>query len=310
MANRETGAPRQHCQGWYLPAGLSMDTYIPSGLGWHHDIPDFRDYGPHSPQVGEMLAGLPPTPPNISHVDLREYFSPVSDQQTLSASAAHACVALVEYFHRRAFGKNLEPSPLFLHQSAKQTGKMSGLPGLDLRSHMQAMVRFGIPPERQWPYAPQNAQLSPDARLYCFAETYRSILYVKLDARNGTGKDSLQIVKSFLSAGFPCAFGWSVPSSLSTDVDIDYRPTFDFVRGGQAVVAVGYDDNRRRSTRGALLVRSSWGTAWGERGYGWLPYAYVEEQLASCFWTLLRKEWIESGEFQRPILDGPSLSAP
>ena len=51
-------------------------------------------------------------------------------------------------------------------------------------------------------------------------------------------------------------------------------------RGGQALLAVGYDDRWLRSSRGAILVRSSWGTGWGQQGYGWLPYAFIEEQLA------------------------------
>jgi C1A family cysteine protease len=64
-------------------------------------------------------------------------------------------------------------------------------------------------------------------------------------------------------------------------------------------LAVGYDDARAiRSTRGALLTRNSWGTGWGDGGYGWLPEAYVKEQLAVDFWTFLRPEWLGSGEFE------------
>ena len=37
-------------------------------------------------------------------------------------------------------------------------------------------------------------------------------------------------------------------------------------------------------------------------GYGWLPYAYVEEQLAADFWTVISDEWLDSDEFLRPRL--------
>jgi C1A family cysteine protease len=66
------------------------------------------------------------------------------------------------------------------------------------------------------------------------------------------------------------------------------------------VIAAGYDDRWLRGSRGALLVRSSWGSEFGENGYGWLPYAYVEEHLAADFWTLFHPDWITSGEFDLP----------
>jgi C1A family cysteine protease len=40
-----------------------------------------------------------------------------------------------------------------------------------------------------------------------------------------------------------------------------------------------------------------WDTEWGEKGYGWLPYEYVLKGLADEFWSLIKSEWIESGEF-------------
>jgi len=70
------------------------------------------------------------------------------------------------------------------------------------------------------------------------------------------------------------------------------------------VMAVGYDDKleitnkfSKEKTKGALLIRNSWGASWGEHGYGWLPYDYVLRGLAEDFWTILKKEWVDTGEF-------------
>ena len=62
---------------------------------------------------------------------------------------------------------------------------------------------------------------------------------------------------------------------------------------------VGYDDDRKFGTeKGALQIRNSWGTGWGEDGYGWLPYKYVTEGLAVDFWSLFRNEYVDTGNFE------------
>jgi C1A family cysteine protease len=282
-----------------------MAHFLPRGFGWLASAPDFRDFAPQSPQVTEwlrLLGGMDQETAAASSADLREYFLEVDDQLELDASPAHACIGLVQYFERRAHGRLLRPARLFLHQNALRFSGATGVRGgVDLRTTLQAMVRCGIPPERFWPYEPQRCNELPDAFLYSFDEPYRGIRYVRLDGRNSTGRETLHRVKAFLAAGFPACFGCMVPSTLTADGQIPYRPTFDSPLGGQALVAVGYDDRWLRGSRGALLVRSSWGASWGESGYGWLPYAFVEEQLAVDFYTLLHPDWIGSGEFDAPF---------
>ena len=71
------------------------------------------------------------------------------------------------------------------------------------------------------------------------------------------------------------------------------------VLGGHAIVAVGYDDKKQiGKEKGALLIRNSWGTEWGELGYGWLPYAYVESRLAVDFWSLVQAEFVDTDLFK------------
>jgi C1A family cysteine protease len=283
-----------------------MPKFIPPGTGWHRDIPDPRDYVPSDPRVGELLRrlkrprgarkGLP------ARVDWREFCSPVGDQQRLDSCSASSCLGLVEYFERRASGRSIEGSALFLYKMARELRGRPGDSGADLRTTLKAMVRFGIPPERHCPYNVVRFDDDPLPLLFSYADAFRPIRYVRLDPPASRGPESLETMKSFLAAGFPSALGFPLLASTGREADIPAPTVFDAVRGGHAVVAVGYDDKRRiRSTKGALLVRNSWGEGWGEGGYGWLPYAYVEGGLAVDIWTLLNTEWLGSGEFEHPL---------
>ena len=72
----------------------------------------------------------------------------------------------------------------------------------------------------------------------------------------------------------------------------------DGVIGGHAVVAVGYDDAKEiTDSKGALLIRNSWGPEWGRDGYGWMPYDYILQGLTSDWWSLLKAEWFDTGQF-------------
>ena len=67
---------------------------------------------------------------------------------------------------------------------------------------------------------------------------------------------------------------------------------------------MGYDDDRviintkcNKKTKGAFLIRNSWGTGWGKKGYGWLPYEYVLYRYATDFWSLLSMGWVNTKQF-------------
>ncbi len=240
-------------------------------------------------------------------IDLREdadgrYFSPPGNQAPLNCSSVFACLSLIEYFERRGLGNTFEPSALFVYKMARKLRGLIGDSGVDLRSTLKAIVRYGVPPQHFWPYESEKFDKGPcDMSLLGYAREFAHMQYFRIEDSNTTGEEVLEAVKSFLAARFPVAFGFPVPYSLYKGPDIPYRPTFDGIRGGQAVVAVGYDDNHPSATSGAVLVRSSWGDTWGDDGYGWLPYSYIESRLARDFWTMLRQDWLDSGEFHLPL---------
>jgi C1A family cysteine protease len=271
---------------------------------WQRDLPDHRDYALRSNLVRRALRRLrsiAKSDRDPPHVDWREYCAPVEDQQGLPTSPAHACIAMVQYFERRASGRLLRPSRAFLHYNARRLQGGGALGGTALRVALKALVQFGVPPEVSWPYTPENLATEPSPFVYGASRECKAIRYIRLDPSDGTGEDALANIRRFVPAGFVCTLGFPVPDSTGDSPEIPYPTLSDSVSFGHAVTVVGYDDTMRiRSDKGALLVRNSMGRGWGDDGYGWLPYSFVRQRLAVDAWTLLKRSWLRSGEFFAP----------
>jgi C1A family cysteine protease len=277
------------------------------GMGWERDLPDFRDYVPEAAEVKAVLAKSQPLKAAKSAlpklVDLRQWCSPIEDQGNLGSCTANAGVGLVEYFQRRAFGKHLDGSRLFVYKATRNLLRWTGDQGAYLRDTMKALVLFGVPPETYWPYKVSKFDDEPPAFCYAFGQSFQAIKYYRLDPRGASSSQVLSAVRQSLAAGLPSMFGFSVYSSMpgvnEGSGDIPMPKPGDKLEGGHAVVAVGYDDGKKiGKDKGALLIRNSWGTAWGEKGYGWLPYAYVEEGLAVDFWSLVEAKFVDTDLFK------------
>ena len=295
------------------------------GLGWLRDYPDFRDFTPQkgSPPAGENR-GVPALLNQVgvaqalaedklpSECDLRNAFSPVEDQGQLGSCTAHAGVALLEYFERTASGRHVDASRRFLYKATRNLMGQTGDTGAFLRVTMQALVAFGAPPEEYWPYDVAQFDVEPTAFCYAFGQDYKALQYYRLDPPESEPDELLRRIKTNLSAGLPSMFGFTVFSSYSQATRsgaFPYPMSGERRIGGHAVVAAGYNDTKlvvnaapgAQPTKGALLIRNSWGVQWGDMGYGWLPYAYVADALASDWWSLVKSAWIDTGAFKTPV---------
>jgi C1A family cysteine protease len=276
------------------------------GPGWRADLPDVRDVTPATPEIKQALqklrrrraarSALPAT------VDLREYCLPSTDQAGLQSTSVHAVLGLLGYFERRATGRAFSGSARFLYRTARRLDGIAGDNGVSLRTTFKALARFGCPPERFWPEDAARYDDEPDGTAFGFARETAGLRYVRLDDRGAAGADVLTRIKRYLAAGWACVCGAAVPSGAHERGDLAFPTRFDEPVGGAAFTVVGYDDAYRiRSTKGALIVRGTWGARFGDGGYGRLPYRYVEDRLAVDFWTVWKPEWSASGEFDQPV---------
>jgi C1A family cysteine protease len=245
-----------------------------------------------------------------SVVDLTTWCSPIRDQGSLNSCTAFAAAALLEYFARKAKDEYTSISPLFLYKVARNLMNSTGDVGASVRETMKTMVAFGVPPEKYWSYEPDKFDEEPPAFCYSYAQSYKTLKYFRLDRPDLTKEILLFQIQAVLAADFPCIFGFTLYSSIYNKENISsgcipYPSKKDQVIGGHTVLAVGYNnykkikyfDGEQKLTTGAFLIRNSWGTEWGQKGYGWLPYHYILKGLTADWWSLIKAEWFEAGDF-------------
>ena len=282
------------------------------GLGWVRDLPDFRDYSPENEKIKPLLKKLNvlSTPASLPvKIDLRAWCAPIEDQGALGSCTANAGVGMIEFYEKKAYGVWLDASRLFLYKATRNLLGWTGDTGAYLRTTMGAMALFGVPPEKYWPYKIASFDAEPTAFLYAFAQSFQAINYYRLDPVGTTPTNLLSQIKTNLAGNLPSMFGFTVYDSISQangagKGKIPFPCSTDKVAGGHAIMAIGYDDtlaikntNGGKTTTGALLIRNSWGTSWGDMGYGWLPYEYVLKGLAVDWWALISEKYVETTKF-------------
>ena len=152
--------------------------------------------------------------------------------------------------------------------------------GARIRSGIKSVAKRGVCHEGLWPYRPKKFRRKPRRKCYSEAANHPSLIYHRV-------RRTLPQMKACLASGYPFIFGFTVYESFhSKNVRRSGHASMPLRRekchGGHAVLAVGYEDAQRR-----FIVRNSWGSKWGMRGYFTMPYDYLtNHHLSQDFWTI------------------------
>ena len=264
--------------------------------GWSPQFEDKRDYKVSNAEVQEVLNQLGCDVKSVHEnkkIDLRSLneegcFSDVVDQGQGRGCTAIACAAAIEFGDRKFLGQSTKLSYRTIYEICVEANSLPVGSWVDIRSALKSIKRFGAPPS--WITGNSNAEISPLIS-HGFREESKGILFFKA-ASLECGKEKLHKLKCLISAGWPIIFGFPIPSSADNAAVIPYRPLHDSFKFGQAALMVGFDDNAISRGRGAVLFKNSWGSMWGDSGYGWLPYEFVTESLARDFWVVIKSDWV------------------
>ena len=216
-----------------------------------------------------LLARLP------SKVDLRLKMAPVFDQGDLGSCTANALVGLREYMAGITVIES-ELSRLFLYwQERYLEGTVGSDSGAQIRDGMKALASIGVCPEADDPYDVSAFTATPSPKATFDAASFRISVYQRIA--------SLGAAKAALAARDPVVFGFDVYESFESDKVANTgimpmpKKREEFL-GGHAVLAVGYDDSKNW-----LIVRNSWGSGWGDKGYFYMPYAVFTKYFSDAW---------------------------
>jgi len=274
-------------------------------LGWNKDYPDVRDYSLDSQDVAPFVVkevkeviGLD-TQCSIK-VDLP---SP-REQYNLGSCTAHSGTYLFEV-HQRVANLGDEPmSRLFLYKVTRNLTGTEGDSGSFLRTTMQAIAMFGIPPESYYPYDIAKYDDEPSAFHYALSQNYQALTYYRLDPYGATPDQVIKRVKANIQLNRACMFGFVVYVTDDKAGHVLLPNNNQSLVGGHACVCVAYDDNYEiihpsgQKTIGAFKFANWWGKKWGDNGFGWIPYEFVLKGIAVDWWTMMSTEWIDLKQFR------------
>ena len=187
-----------------------------------------------------------------------------------------ALATALEFQIAKATGEDRRISARYIYYAARKIeGWLKFDSGAHIRDGIAALRKDGAVEEEVWPYRAGEFGRAPP-RSVAKAKRFRIAAAKKVN--------NLNDVKRALKANGPIVAGIAVfESMMSTSAAktgyVHLPKQKESTLGGHAIVIVGYDD----TTRYVKFV-NSWGTGWGEHGFGYLPYDYIERYMDDA-WT-------------------------
>jgi hypothetical protein len=253
-------------------------------------------------------------------IDLRNLQGPITDQGHLGACTGHALAGLRTYLERKSpsfidgkagkenininintcpersiwgniknyvnslfVSRKVEQySPLFIYyEIRRKEGTLDRDSGGTIRTGMKILNSVGACSEKIWPYKIRNFNIEPPRKAYRTARKNQVLSYYRI-----TDENKIQHMKIALSNKLGIVGGLMIHTNfynVSSEGFIRDLNSKDSQIGGHAILFCGFNDLLK-----CFIIRNSWGTNWGKKGYAFISYDYVEKYSVDLW---VANEW-------------------
>jgi hypothetical protein len=217
-----------------------------------------------------------------SSKDLRASWWTIADQGSTGSCVGWASADSLLRWHFVKAGKLTTSQPLsprFMWMASKETDPIVTRPttfieteGTSLKTALDVARKFGVVRDSYLPFASGKLYAGQAKTFYATAALRKILAYFNL----GT---NLSNWRAWLANNGPIMVRLDVDSTWDdasfTGGNLDeYKPAS--TRGGHAVALVGYTADR-------FIVRNSWGTGWGDKGFAYASLAYAQEAFTEAY---------------------------
>lgn len=228
---------------------------------------------------------------------------PIYDQGQLGSCTAQAVEYCLDFpINCLNPSPNFAGSKLFVYYNNRYLMDPTGgsyIPvdsGSTIALSIQSIQRFGSCKEPMWPYDISKFKNTPSADCFTNAQKHYAYGVAKFPATV-----TPDIIKGMIASNYPIVFGFMVYTSfwnIGSNGIMPMPASGEGIAGGHAVVAVGY-----KTINGSpyYIIRNSWGTGWGDKGYFYMPEAFLmNASYCSDFWAVKEIKYISDDPIPPP----------
>ena len=216
-------------------------------------------------------------------VDLRQWTSARHNQRSTSTCVAQStCKALeIKRIMEKGHDAHVDLSRLAIYWFARNLmlPKETNVDEGTYISHaFDAMRRFGVPPESDWPWDPSKIFDGPSWAAMRKAYVSKIDSFYKIYS---SGQKRIDMVADALQSGNPVVYGCNVDSSW-----------FRYGKSSSPLMPVSRDDRSGRHATvlvgikdGLFIGENSWGSHWGDDGFYYMDPSVIAHSDSRDFWV-------------------------